>query len=79
MRYQDLVEEPVAVLASMYAQWGLPFSAEAEARMRAYIADHPQGKHGTHAYSFADTGLDLTEERAKLAAYQARFNVPSEV
>ena len=79
VRYQDLVEEPVAVLASMYAQWGLPFSAEAEARMRAYVAEHPRGKHGAHEYSFADTGLDLTEERAKLAAYQARFNVPSEV
>jgi len=47
--------------------------------MRAYVAANPQGKAGVHRHSFADTGLDLEEERAKLAPYQARFNVPSEI
>ncbi len=79
VRYQDLVDDPIPALASLYAQWDLPFSAEAEARMRAYVAANPQGKAGVHQHSFADTGLDLEEERAKLAPYQARFNVPSEV
>jgi hypothetical protein len=47
--------------------------------MQRYIDSHPQGRHGTHSYSFDASGLDLDEQRAKFAAYQARFDVPSEV
>ena len=79
MRYQDLVADPLATVAGLYAQWGLPLSDEAAAGMRAHIEARPQGQHGTHKYSFADTGLDLEQERAKFAAYQKRFNVPSEI
>ena len=79
VRYQDLVADPMATVADLYAQWGLPLSDEAEARMRAHIAAQPQGKRDTHEYSFADTGLDQEQERAKFAAYQKRFNVPSEI
>ena len=79
MRYQDLMDDPMATVAAIYSQWGLPFSEEAQRGVRAYIERNPQGRHGVHQYSFGDTGLDLAEERAKFAAYQARFGVPSEV
>ena len=37
------------------------------------------GFGGRHRYSFADTGLDLTAEREKFAAYLARYDIPPEV
>ncbi|MEE2674473.1 MAG: sulfotransferase, partial [Myxococcota bacterium] len=63
----------------IYAHWDLPLGDHARQRMRDYVAGNPPGRHGKHAYSFADMGLDLDEERMKFAAYQARFDVPSEV
>ena len=79
LRYQDLMEDPLGAVRTIYAQWGLPFSDEAERRVKAYVESSPRGRHGQHRYSFEDLGLDLAEERAKFAAYQARFDVPSEV
>ena len=79
LRYQDLKRDPLAAVAAIYAHWSLPFSDEARSRVQAYVEQSPQGKHGEHQYSFADTGLDAATERAKFANYQARFRVDSEV
>ncbi len=79
VRYQDLMADPLGAVATIYSHWGLRFSDEARQRMQAYFEHNPQGRHGQHQYSFEDTGLDLEEERAKFARYQARFDVPSEV
>ena len=46
--------------------------------MRAFLAANPDDKHGKHAYRFADTGLDLDEERERAREYQTYFDVPSE-
>jgi hypothetical protein len=77
--YRDLVRDPIAVVAGLYESWEIPFSDEARAKMRAYLEANPQGKRGAHEYSFEETGLDLPAERAKFEAYQAAFDVPSEV
>ena len=79
LRYPDLMRDPLRAVAEIYSHWGLPLRDEARRRMEACIESSPQGSHGRHRYSFADTGLDLEEERAKFARYQERFDVPSEV
>jgi hypothetical protein len=48
---------------------------EAEQRMRVFLAANPDDKH---AYRYADTGLDLGEQRERAAPYQRFFDVPSE-
>lgn len=79
VRYADLMQDPFATLAGVYAHYGLPFTAAAEASMRAYLDAKPKGKHGAHRYEFEHTGFDVAEERARFAQYQARYDVPSEV
>ena len=79
LRYQDLMKDPIRAVGTIFSNWGLPFTDEARRRMQAYIDRNPKGGHGKHQYSFEETGLDLEEERAKFAPYQARFDVPSEV
>jgi hypothetical protein len=79
LRYQDLRQDPLAAVAAIYAHWGLTLSDDARRRMQIYVERNPQGAHGQHQYSFADTGLNLAEERAKFSIYQERFDVPSEV
>ncbi|WP_317928641.1 sulfotransferase [Halioxenophilus sp. WMMB6] len=79
VRYSDLMSDPVDAVKNLYRQWDIPFSDELGHRITAYLEAKPREKHGAHNYSFADTGLNLEEERAKYAEYQAHFGVPSEV
>jgi len=79
VRYADLVRDPVPTLAGIYAHFGIPFSGEAERRMRAYLAAKPRGKHGEHRYEFEHTGFDLAAERERFRPYRERFGLPAEV
>lgn len=79
VRYADLMADPVAAVRELYEQWDIPFTNELGQKITAYLGAKPKGKHGAHSYSFADTGLNLEEERAKYTEYQAHFGVPSEV
>jgi hypothetical protein len=78
VRSSDLMRDPFATLSGVYDHFGIPFTAEAEGRMRDYLAAKPRGRHGAHRYDFADTGLDPARERERFRAYQERFGVPSE-
>jgi hypothetical protein len=79
VRYADLMSDPFGTVRRIYEHFDLRLSDEAEDHMRAYLKVKPQGKHGAHVYSFADTGLDLEQERARFAAYQERYGVASEI
>jgi sulfotransferase family protein len=78
VRYEDLVKQPIPTIAGIYAHFGIDFSAEAERRMRAYLASKPKGKHGEHRYEFGQTGFDLAAERERFRAYRERYGVVSE-
>jgi hypothetical protein len=78
VRYADLMSRPLETVASVYDHFGIPLRAEAEARMRAYLAGKPKDKHGSHRYAFADTGRDASRERERFRSYQERYGVPSE-
>ena len=78
VRYADLMARPLETLAAVYDHFGIPLRAEAEARMRAYLAGKPKNKLGSHRYAFAHTGRDVSRERERFRSYQERFGVPSE-
>jgi hypothetical protein len=46
--------------------------------MREFLADNPKEKHGGHAYTWADTGLDEGALRDRTRAYKEFFDVPDE-
>jgi Sulfotransferase family len=79
VRYPQLVADPIATVRSVYARFGIPFTSVFEERLRARLAARPREARGAHEYNFADTGLDLASERARLARYQERYGVASEV
>jgi hypothetical protein len=78
VRYTDLVRDPVGTVRGLYAGWGLPFDEAIAERIRRRLAAQQHGTQGTHRYTFADTGLDLAEQRAKFAAYLERYDLPAE-
>ena len=79
IQFADFMADPFATIGVLYDRLGVPFSAEAEAGMRAFLATHPGDGGGAGSrYSFSDTGLDETSLRRQATAYQEFFGVPSE-
>jgi hypothetical protein len=77
-QFASFMADPFATIHEIYDKLGLELTAAAEQRMRAFLADNPQDKHGSHAYTWAATGLDEGEWRDRARRYQEFFGVPSE-
>jgi hypothetical protein len=71
--YQELLTDPMAVVARVYDRLGLSLSREAEARMGDFIAANPQGKAGRHAHDLQGYGLTQEAVRERVAEYTAAF------
>jgi hypothetical protein len=78
VQFRDFVGHEIETIRRLYAHFGLALSAEAEARMRAFLAANPKDKHGAHRYTLADAGLDPATERRRYARYQEEHAVTSE-
>jgi hypothetical protein len=78
VQFADFIRDEIGVVRRLYAHFGWSFTAEAETRMRRFLAANPKDKHGAHRYTLAAAGLDPAVERRRYAAYQERFAVPSE-
>ena len=79
VQFTDFMADPFATIATLYDGLGLDLSAEAEANMRAFLAQNPgDGGGGGSRYRWADTGLDAGALRERARAYQEHFDVPSE-
>jgi hypothetical protein len=78
MHFSDLLRDPVAMVGRIYAHFGLELGAEAESRMRGFLADNPQGKHGKHTYTLEEFGLDRATERERFRFYQEYYGVETE-
>ncbi|HWW54848.1 MAG TPA: sulfotransferase [Acidimicrobiales bacterium] len=78
VQFRDFMADPFVTIGQLYEHLGLNLTDAAEQRMRAFLADNPRTRHGEHRYSFADTGLDAEEMRARSRRYQEFFDVASE-
>ena len=75
LRYRELTADPVGTVRRVYDFFAIPLSAEAEARMRRYMSQNPQAKHGVHSYSLAQFGIDRDTENERFRPYRERFGV----
>lgn len=78
VQFRAFMSDPIAEIRRIYTQFEIELSAELEERMRAYLGRNPDDRDGSHRHRFADTGLDESEERAKVKRYQEYFDVESE-
>ncbi|MFK7898768.1 MAG: sulfotransferase [Myxococcota bacterium] len=78
MRYADLMSDPTTALAGAYQHFEIDYPEASRAAQKHYIENKPKGKHGAHRYDFADTGLDIDEERERFRDYYARYDIPNE-
>ncbi len=76
--FREFMADEIAMVRKIYEHFGMEYSAEAERRMRAFLAANAADKHGRHTYDLSLAGLDEATERKRYAAYQQRFEIPSE-
>jgi hypothetical protein len=75
---RDLETDPVRAIGTAYEKLGLPFRGEYQRRIRHWQAHNRRGRHGAHAYTPEEFGLDARRIRAAFAGYIERFRVPIE-
>jgi hypothetical protein len=78
VHYADLVQDPVATVATIYGSLGIDLEPSARAAIADYAAQHPKGEFGAHRYDLAEFGLDVNELREQFAGYTERYDVPEE-
>lgn len=79
VQFADFLRDPFATIGRLYDALGRDLTADAEAAMRRFLAEHPgDGGGGGKRYRFSDTGLDPEPLRARAKAYQERYDVPTE-
>src|SRR5579871_4193915 len=76
--FLDLMRDPVVSLRATYEQLGLAWPAGHDQVITDYLANKPKGKHGDHAYSLADVGLDDDTVRAAFKEYVAYYDITEE-
>lgn len=76
-RYQDLIDDPVAMIERLYRALEIPFDDAVGERVRLYLEHKPKDKHGAHRYKSLDAS-DLAQIRPFFRRYQERYDVPDE-
>jgi len=76
--YYDLIDRPVDVVRQLYAELGLTFGEDTEARVVATREGNPQHKYGKHSYRLEDFGLTREGVEPLFATYRSRFGVRHE-
>ncbi|MFN8025364.1 MAG: sulfotransferase [Acidimicrobiia bacterium] len=78
VQYSDLVADPGATVAEIYAACGDELDDDARAAINAYVERNPRGQFGEHRPDLAEWGLDAGELRERFAGYRDRYAVPDE-
>jgi len=76
IQFEEVIADPVAALQRAYSHFEMPWTDEAERRMRGFLSANPRGKHGAHRYELGDFGLRLHEIRERFGRYCETYDVP---
>jgi hypothetical protein len=77
VQYTEFMNDPWTTIKDIYQKLGRELRPDAAQRMRDFLAAHP-GDGGRGRYTWSDTGLDASEVRERVSAYQDRYRVPTE-
>lgn len=73
--YRELVSDPLRSIRSLYDRLGQLLSAETEIRMREWLHNNPQNKHGRHRYTLEEFSLDRELIHHRFSGYIDRFGL----
>ncbi len=75
--YQDLVEQPLQTVETIYRHFGLPWSEVARAAVAETVRGFPANRHGRHRYALEEFQLSRDDIERRFARYRRRFLLTS--
>jgi hypothetical protein len=75
LHYAALVADPIERMRELYAWAEQDLSPEVEARMTAWLAQNPRGRHGSYRYSLEQYGLSRGELAPGFDEYVTTYGV----
>jgi len=75
VQYPALMRDPLTQMKKLYRHFDEPLTPQAESAMAAFLANNPQGKHGTHKYSLEEFGLTAPQVRDHFRDYCREFEI----
>jgi len=78
VRFDQFMEDDLGMVGRIYDLAGQPMTDRSESAMRAFMTDHPRGRHGGVLYDLAEFGIDRVRLRRTMAFYADRFGVVTE-
>jgi hypothetical protein len=70
LSYPALLADPIGTVRDVCRYFGYPYNAEFENRLRLWLAENPQHKHGVHRYSLEQFGLNADKVNNRFANYR---------
>lgn len=78
MYYHEMMHDPMDVMRRIYEWADEPLTAETEARMRNWLAGHPQDRFALNAYTLDQYGLTVEALEPIFAEYLDTFDIEPE-
>jgi hypothetical protein len=78
VRFDEFMEDDLAMVRRIYGMAGQPASDEAVEAMASFMELHPRGRHGGVLYDLAEFGIDRQELRSSMSFYVERFGITPE-
>ncbi|MEE3803047.1 sulfotransferase family protein [Mycobacterium intracellulare] len=78
MYYHEMMRDPMDVMRRIYEWADEPLTAETEARMRNWLAGHPQDRFALNAYTLDQYGLTVEALEPIFAEYLDTFDIELE-
>ncbi len=75
VRYDELTGDTLGTIARICEFVEVPLTAEATARIEAFLAADPLKQHGEHRYAPQDFGLDRDDLRERFAGYRDTYGL----
>ncbi|XP_013418754.1 uncharacterized protein LOC106179588 [Lingula anatina] len=73
--YAELVASPMDIVKRIYGHFGLNLTNHGRERMKRYVQENPQNKHGRHKYDLSKYGLTKDEVYEHFKEYIQYFNI----
>lgn len=73
--FDALTGDAMVEIERLYAWLGWELTGDVDAAMRAYLAEAPAGRFGTHTYDLARFGLTADRIRDRVSSYLERFDL----
>ncbi len=75
VRYPDLVRDPMGTVERICDFIGVPMGEEVAGRMRRYLADNGQHRHGVHRYTTEEFGLSAEDIEDRFVDYRRAYDL----